>query len=826
MKRYGGFFLAIFLLICSACGAKVEMRRWADFEPEESLPHFSANSGANAKVVDLPGAPSGSQALEVNLVREGVCAVLFDVGDMDMSGVTGVRFAIKGNGDDTLLFDMTVNVTDPRGVDRFIDPVIRDVEGEAVDLSLPGWQEKTYSFRRHFNLNRNMAKNANRIGFFFFSKGPSSSPLYLDNIRLVRDPEDVSDLGNHFKVAKAEGPRLWFSEEDLPRIRERVKTGMLREIWLKAQGWAAEQMELPRPYRGYMVGEGEAASAQGRQMHSQVLGLAFVGLVDENEAYIRRACEMTREAADHLGPSEINTMQQALSVGDMAMPMMLAYDWLNAHMSDEERLIVKNEVYEYGAWTMAARLKLPFGEQIKERFAHNWNPVITAPLGLAGLLLDEPEWIEVAKVHVDGYLKHSTDDTGAARESGGYLALGSSAAYTFVEAYEHLTGVDMTAPHEEQLRKIGRFYAEMMRPWGGQGVFLNQGAATADKAGWFIYLASKFQDPLWMWDYYRWYGDPEKWGGNGTLGVESHPMHEANSPALVLHFDETLTPKSPGELGFPLTHQFQKGIVVARDGWEDDSAYLWFKSDASWGGWSHADDNSFGFYAYGDPIVADPGHYFFYTDSHNALLIDGQGQAYKGPGHGVNGKITRFEDLGSHVIATGDATEAYSTFITDDPHLPVDHVLRTVCLVRGKNPFLLVLDDASMQDGAEHDWAIHYHYGMRNNPATIELDLAARTIHSVGPRKQTQARTVLLWPKEATLEFLTIPKSTLVSGAYKTRSVNPHFITVIAPVPAGEDANTFSVKTEGDWASMEVELTFPDGEVRQVKLIGGDVQLP
>ena len=795
---------------------------FAGFEDGGTNPSFRVNSMATAVVTNRPDAESGDGVLSImTLPRTG--AVILDCSEFDASEMTGVEFYIKGNGENALI-DLCVTTLKSNGEALFEDPNTRSDETKKIDLKNTEWQRVARSFKT-FGLTQKMRADLKGISFFVFDTVPSEKPILVDRISFIRDEDDVSRIANHFTNAPLQATKLLFTKDDLPRLREKVKSGLSKTVYGKLLAQVETYMDFPQPYREYYQGPEGAKAAQGRVLTTHVLGLAFTGLMEENEAWLRRACEMIADAAEDLAPEDVFAEgANALQVGDMAFAFPVAYDWLNPYMTGEERLLVKNKTYEYAAWIFENKDHQPWGEDVKERHAHNWNMVMHVPMGMSGLLFDIPEWVNSGRYRVEQYMQHCTDATGAARESGGYLALGSHAAYTFTSAYEFMKGQDLVEPYSERLQQAGRFYAELMRPWGGSGVYLNQGSAMADKAGWYVTLASRFQDPLWMWNYHRWYGDPETSGGNGMYGVEHHPMHAANAFEIILHLDESIMPKSPAELGLPLSHRFEKGLVTARDGWEGDSAMLYFKSDESWGGWSHADDNTFGFFAFGDSIVCDPGHYFFYTEHHNGILIDGKGQAYKGPGHAVNGKITRFEDNGTHVIVTGDATEAYAKYVTDAPHLPIDRAIRTVCFVRGPNPYLVVLDDVQMQDGAEHTYAAHYHYGMRNNPARIGLNNLQRMVVSKGPRRGVKSKTLMLWPESAMLRNIDPTKGNVQSAAFEVTAVNPHFITLILPVDVDDDLSGVAVDARGDWSRMEIDLRFPDGTADQIILENGVVK--
>ena len=357
--------------------------------------------------------------------------------------------------------------------------------------------------------------------------------------------------------------------------------------------------------------------------------------------------------------------------------------------------------------------------------------------------------------------------------------------------------------HRSRIRGLGRFFAEALLPWGAEAVQMNQGDAKPASRGWFVWLASRFRDPLWQWVFHRWDADGDQ---NARFGAID-PINQPSLPFVILYYDSRLVAKSPEQLGLPLSHRFSKGVVTARSGWNQDDSLLAFKSDRSLGGWSHPDDNTFSFFANGEAIVADPGAHLFGTQYENGLLIDGLGQAWRKGGHQVQGKITKFDDRGEYVIVRGDATDAYARFVTGEPHLPVDKVVRTLVYVRDNtHPFVFLVDDAAMADGAEHLWEAHYQFGSRGFPSIVDVAADKRSLVAIGARKEGKSRLQVLWPSDAVIDIkrLTHLVSTV---SVKTTSVNPRFVTLIA---SSRDPNLIPTGIlDESRGSLEIRVTSP-----------------
>ena len=354
-------------------------------------------------------------------------------------------------------------------------------------------------------------------------------------------------------------------------------------------------------------------------------------------------------------------------------------------------------------------------------------------------------------------------------------------------------------------------------PGGSAGFDISQGSAFPDKIGWFIELSTYLKSGLGYWEFYRIYGDPETYGGRGDWAVKSHDVHKADEPFIILAWDSEIEPRSPLDLHLPLSEKFRSGQAVARTSWEDTAAVVHFKSDEMMGGWSHADDNTFGLAAFGEHILSDPGAARYYTNMHNAVLIDGTGQAWKSPGHDVHGEIIRFEDKGDFVAISGDATRAYAEFITKQPQLNVEKVLRHLYFVRKPYPVVLVIDEIEMQDELEHDYSVLFHYGHRHTTGEIEIDAESLTVHTRSGAKKVSTTTRLLWPKEG-VQFRQRPdiKNALTSVSYETRGQSIVFVTAIAVSGAG--APYPLINSSGNLDEMIIDLEFPNAERMRLRL--------
>ncbi len=145
--------------------------------------------------------------------------------------------------------------------------------------------------------------------------------------------------------------------------------------------------------------------------------------------------------------------------------------------------------------------------------------------------------------------------------------------------------------------------------------------------------------------------------------------------------------------------------IVCRSGWRAEDGVVAFRSGFP-ANHEHADRNHFFFKIYGERLLTDLlGAAYFRNDpkwsmrltgGHNAVLIGGEGHQYHDGEEGTNesqseARITRFEDRGSLVWWSSDATPAYRLV-----NPAVEEVTRT--MIYAKPDILVVLDKVRLKE--------------------------------------------------------------------------------------------------------------------------------
>ena len=184
------------------------------------------------------------------------------------------------------------------------------------------------------------------------------------------------------------------------------------------------------------------------------------------------------------------------------------------------------------------------------------------------------------------------------------------------------------------------------------------------------------------------------------------------------------------------------GMAVMRDGFEPDGIWAFFESAPFGKSHQHEDKLNFLLYAYGKSMLDDSGNfaydnsdmrkYVLSTRSHNTGLVDGMGQNRRKNYFWKKEDIKKLSDLsveerGDVTVASGVYCEGYGPEL-----LPVTHE-RTVFFYRngigGSEPFFLLLDRFSAEDGNAHKYEVSFQLG--REPLTVK-DGSATVDHGDG----------------------------------------------------------------------------------------------
>lgn len=255
---------------------------------------------------------------------------------------------------------------------------------------------------------------------------------------------------------------------------------------------------------------------------------------------------------------------------------------------------------------------------------------------------------------------------------------------------------------------------------------------------------------------------------------------------------------------------------------------------------SHADQNAFILNAYGEGLAINSAYREFHNSPHhrewtrqtlskNALLIDGLGQ--KAQSKAATGRITRFQTGDRYVLATGDATKAYSTL---QPKGRVKRVTRDLVFVDSR--YVVLRDRVELSTPGNLSWLLH----AGRDPA---WDASSATAFIRGQKASLTARLVLPgsgWRGTVTRGFPVPVDPRYASGEvgseYVTGSWHDHaHLSVESTAPAAgytlwsvlwpERVNTSPALLRAELRDGTLVVTRPDGGTDSMTLTDDAIDL-
>ena len=490
-------------------------------------------------------------------------------------------------------------------------------------------------------------------------------------------------------------PRLFFSGNDLPRVRENARLPLFKSYWesLLNADLAADTKFL----------------REELDIHNHVAHLlranevlkrsAFVALIGENRAHedlakLAISKILSYNEWDYFmeGGKETIGLQRA---PETTMAMSFAYDWLFDRLSSDEKAAMIKAIAEKGvppcyrtlygmrfpdrvkgwgfdpASSYKGRVDLSRWPIILDRTNLKMIPI--AGLTIGALLLydsypEAPKWLALARESLQNFAALYGKD-GSYLEGISYWGYSTQHFAMSVDVLERMQDID--AKDLLNFRGTMRYALQMQMPsknFPDDVVNFSDAAPTTDVSVGF-WVAREFRD--------------------GIAQYTAESIRTKRNPFALIWYDRSVEPKQPPKALQDV--KFDNEWIVSRSGWGIDDTVVAMRSGGP-SNHEHADRNSVIVKAYGERLLHDPlGAAYPYTDkhwllrlteAHTAVLIDGKGHQYHDGHEGTNpskaeAHVVQYEPGEQMTFFTSDATPAYQLVNSD-----VKKVQRTVVFVK------------------------------------------------------------------------------------------------------------------------------------------------
>jgi hypothetical protein len=607
-------------------------------------------------------------------------------------------------------------------------------------------------------------------------------------------------------------PRVYATAESLAAFRAPMQT--TRKAWWdsftrRLEGFLKrETMREPgEEFANYRKGgltdtsvklgqklRGNCARATGRMQE-----LAFGYLLSGDAKYATAAIDQAVEMAgwDPAGVTSYHNHDQVFR--DIAWKLATTYDWCHDRMTEEQRSKVRAAVLARGAVLFR---DFTDGRTIYEYPFDSHGITAYGFLGVCAIALahDEPvadEWFRFIAATYPAINPPWGGEEGGWAQGTAYWKWSQPFAWWFFDALKSSTGVDLY--QKAFNHNNGWFKLYMHPPWSDRHHFGdgNHGAPGTADASNIARFAKVYGNP-----YFQWYADEIPWRPGGIFSY--------------WWYDQELAARPPADLP-PGRHFADIGWVgMHSDVSDPDSVFLAFKS-SPYGSFnhSHADQNSFVLYAYGEPLLIDSGYYDWYgsphdkgwtrqTKAHNAVLVNGQGQSIFDLS--AKGQIDRHFTSPVADMTAGDATVAYKGALKQ--------ARRTIFYLRPD--LFVVVDDLEAPEPAEFTWSVHAEREMTLRPDTgeilVERGVAQCLVKFLEPAGLVLAQTDQFDPPPTTPR----PNEWHATAATKTKATHQRFVTLVMPFRRGASEPQLTwdgsrLTRKGETATDELNLDFTGG---------------
>ena len=452
------------------------------------------------------------------------------------------------------------------------------------------------------------------------------------------------------KISKKSHPYILYEDSDLDILKEKISDGYSKKAFDFTKTTAKKYLSAN------ITVSSSSAGIIGRQLQSYVAYLSIYGMLSGDDSYMTKAASLVNSAVKQGSVEIYDSINGALCVSDFGYAYALAYDWLYNYMTDSERAALKKEMEDIGNYIYTNSAKLgTWGSDEARRKAWNWNAVTHGALGMISVSLGtHNDWLTLSIERMKGYYTYSVDSTGAAMEGLHYIgyAMNTLAPLDFV--IKDYTGVRLL-DYYPNMQKLPTWSMMMTAPYGNEQAAIGQGSKLDNLAATY-YIINEYSQSNALWGWERTYNL------EGSNSFKSDYQGNGwNVPAIIFYENKSLEKKAP-DSNTPLVNNYEKGQVIAVDGWSKSSSMMTFTSGYGYSGcWNHPDNNTFTFFANGESFVIDLGANYKKSSEHNVVQVDGTGMRYEGGSSMVEGEILANKLLQNGALyLKGDNSDSYN----------------------------------------------------------------------------------------------------------------------------------------------------------------------
>ena len=632
--------------------------------------------------------------------------------------------------------------------------------------------------------------------------------------------DDIVDV-KLVKGYKDKHPRLLFSAEDLPALKQKVQNNKVlwESVLSQADGLSRSMPSIQEIKDG----------GKYWRIEWVMSGALAYSLTKENKYKDGAVKWMIAHCKVDVWGTKFNSNHD-LEASWYLYYISLAYDILYNDLSAGEREVIESGLILHSKAIFDSAKEEPDGGYRYDQ-NHTYIPttaLITAALTLDNNVKDSVEWLNLG----NAILKRSRyvlGHDGYYYEGYGYWMYAMHWQVRYADILYRATGED--AFNLPLFKNNYLFGLHLSLPDSPYYFVVGDGGKGANAR------PEKFA--------YSWNSMLYRFAGvfkDGKMKAVADRIAEAgsdpNDPGMYfLWYADNVKASSVSEIA-PFQYFNDHDVITWRSSWEKDATAYWFRSGPPEGhaaatklnelkdwimnaGHVHPDIGAFLMYSKGAYLVVDTGYTANkWTKDHNTLLVDGKGQGSDGEYHNERGvSYKKFNEVGikkqflckDYGYALGDISSSY-----------VKGSLGKLSLFRHvimRKDYLIVFDDLSGEKEHEYTWISHSdkEYKKENGFYTTENGKARLLTFSLMPAgftAETGPATVMggTAPGKGKKENRGFELKLQSSKAGSAR-----FLNVLIPLEKTEK-NPVGVKGSSDGKSVVVDIIWSQGEKEKITL--------
>lgn len=482
----------------------------------------------------------------------------------------------------------------------------------------------------------------------------------------------------------------------------------------------------------------------------------------------------------------------------------LAYDFAYPALDSAERELVRNVIKSCATSALPTALKNVQANPRDGVAFHALGKFIGALTIVLGELPGASGWLQPALQTYLANLSPWGGDDGAYANGSSYVLWDAGESLLVWDLIERALGLPVY--QKPWVAALPRFVAYTLPPGTPAGVF-GDGAEVNRREEWARFgkaIMSRSTTPLARWYEKQLFGEDV-----ARLHVLLSPRQVSNAAAW---------PEGEANSAyFPSV-----GWAALHSSLADRSRVSVYFKSSPFGSLnhSHADQNGFLLYAYGQVLAMDSGYYDYYnsphwrnwykqTRAHNAITFDGgKGQSMGADGLGsmqFGGKITQFVTSADYDVVTGDAVAAYGGQLS--------MAKRTLVFVRPAT--LVVIDQLRSTTPRQWEWNLHTSAPLQVNTEGYKLSLEGAEMCAAITAPDAVSLTVQAG-------YMPAPE---LAAAYAPHYWNRFFSQT------AKSAAYFVAVLRTDCSAPPAQVSFPAGKPfirlanREISLIGTEVSV-